>query len=103
MVDSEAGELSDAVQLVKTYVVQETVGPLLGMGRKILYGLMGALAMGVGLFFLSLGLLRLVQAEVPRLATGSLSWIAYLIVVVFSGLVSAIALWRVSKIEKELK
>src|SRR4051795_13565641 len=89
VVDSDTGELSEAVDLVKAYIVQETVGPLLGIGRKILYGLAGALMMGVGLLFLSLGLLRLVQDRAPRLATGSLSWIAYVIVVVFSALVSA--------------
>jgi hypothetical protein len=98
--DTEVGE---AIQLVKTYVVQETVGPLVGMGRKIAFGAAGALMTGVGLFFIALGILRLLQDKAPKISTGGLSWVAYLIVVVFSGLVSALALWRVSKIEKELK
>jgi hypothetical protein len=100
---SENGEVNEAIQLVKTYVVQETVGPLLGIGRKIAFGTAGALAMGIGLLFLSLGLLRLLQDKVPDISTGSWSWVSYVIVIVFSGLVSGFALWRVSKIEKELK
>jgi hypothetical protein len=97
-----AEQIGEAINLVKDYVVQETVGPLIGMGRKILFGVMGAVAMGAGLFFISLGLLRLIQDKLPRIATGSLSWISYLIVIVFSVGVSALALWRVKKIEKEL-
>jgi hypothetical protein len=99
---SDAGEIGEAIDLVKAYVKQETIGPLAGLGRKIGIGLAGALALGIGVFFLSLGLLRLIQTHQPRIASGALSWISYLIVIAFAGVVSALALARIKKIEKEL-
>jgi Putative Actinobacterial Holin-X, holin superfamily III len=101
-VANDQGEIGEVIDLVKTYVRQETIGPLKGLGRKVGIGVAGALLIGLGVFFLSLGLLRLIQDKVPRLATGSLSWLSYLIVVVFCGLVSFIAVVRIKKIEKEL-
>ena len=98
----EQGEIAETVDLVKAYVVQETLGPLRGFARKIGLGIGGAVTVGVGLFFLSLGLLRLLQTHLTSLSSGSWSWVVYLIVVLFAGLVSGLALWRVAKIEKEL-
>ncbi len=99
---ADPGEIGEVIDLVKTYVRQETLGPLKGIGRKIGFGVAGAFAVGLGLFLLSLGLLRLVQDKIPRLARGGLSWISYLIVVIFCVAVSGIAVWRITKIEKEL-
>ena len=98
----DQGEIGEVIDLVKTYVRQETIGPLKGLGRKVGVGLAGALLIGLGLFFLALGLLRLVQDKIPRLATGSLSWLSYLVVVVFCAIVTVFALSRIKKIEKEL-
>lgn len=98
----DQGELGEVIDLVKTYVRQETIGPLKGLGRKVGIGIAGALLIGLGLFFLALGLLRLVQDKVPRLATGSLSWLAYIVVIVFCVVVTLVALSRIKKLEKEL-
>ena len=99
---ADSGQVGDVIDLVKTYVKQETVGPLKGIGRKIGIGIAGALLLGLGLFFLALGLLRLIQTKIPRLAEGTMSLLSYLIVIVFCGLVTVLALSRVKKIEKEL-
>ena len=99
---ADAGEIGEAIELVKAYVKQETVGPLAGLGRKVGLGLAGAFALGVGVFFLSLGLLRLIQTHQPRLASGALSWISYLIVILFAAGASVLALMRIKKLEKEL-
>ncbi len=98
----EPGEVGEIIDLVKTYVRQETVGPLKGLGRKVGIGVAGSILIGLGLFFLALGLLRLIQDKIPRLARGGLSWVSYLIVVAFCGLVTVVALSRIKKIEKEL-
>ncbi len=99
---TESGQVGDVIDLVKTYVRQETVGPLKGIGRKIALGVAGALALGLGLFFLALGLLRLIQTKIPRLAEGTMSLLSYAIVIVFCLVVTLLAVWRISKIEKEL-
>lgn len=96
------GEIGDVIDLVKTYVRQETVGPLKGLGRKVGVGVAGSLLIGMGLFFLALGLLRLIQHKIPRLASGSLSWASYAIVVAFCLIVTYIAITRIKKTEKEL-
>ena len=90
------------VDLVKTYVKQETVGPLQGIGRKIGLGLAGAAMMGMGLMLVSLGLLRLVQDQFPRLTRGALSWVPYLAVLVVCMICTIFALTRISKLEKEM-
>ena len=99
---SDSGDIGDVIGLVKTYVRQETVGPLKGIGRKIGLGVAGAFLLGLGLFFLALGLLRLIQTKIPRLAEGTMSLLSYLIVIVFCLAVTGLAVWRISKVEKEL-
>ena len=82
---------------VTAYAKQETVGPLRGAGRWLGFGVAGAFALGLGLMLLLLGLLRLLQTEWTRSATGSLSWLAYLITLVVAGAVLALAISRISK------
>ncbi len=99
---NDAGQIGEVIDLVKAYVKQETVGPLKGIGRKIGFGVAGSLCLAASLFFVSLGLLRLLQTKIPRIAHGAWSWVPYLAVFTFCVLVTAFALSRISKIEKEL-
>jgi hypothetical protein len=55
------------------------------------------LTLGLGAFFLLLGVLRLVQTEWDRAASGRLSWLAYLIVFVLTLLALALTLSRIRK------
>ena len=99
---TEQGDVGEMVDLVKTYVRQETVGPLKGLGRKVGLGAAGAVLVGMGVFFLALGLLRVIQDKLPRLASGALSWLSYLIVIAFCVIVTLLAMSRIKKIDKEL-
>jgi hypothetical protein len=98
----DAGQIGEVIDLVKAYAKQETIGPLKGIGRKIGLGVAGAVCLGAGLFFISLGLLRLVQTKIPRIAHGAWSWVPYLMVFAFCVGVTGFALSRITKIEKEL-
>lgn len=91
----EAGE--DVVQLVVEYVKQETLGPLRGLGRFMLFGIIGSLALCVGLILLLVGLLRLLQAQTGSTFAGHLSWVPYALVAVVAILVVGLAIWRISK------
>jgi fatty acid desaturase len=93
----DAVSLGEVVEYVKTYAKQETIGPLRGAGRWLAYGAAGALTLGLGAFFLLLGILRLVQTEWDRAATGRLSWLAYLIVFVITLAALALTLSRIRK------
>ncbi len=53
--------------------------------------------MGLGLTIVLLGVLRLVQTELDRLATGSFSWAAYALTLVVTLALLAVTLLRVKK------
>jgi hypothetical protein len=85
-------------EYVKTYARQETLGPLRGAGRWLAVGTAAAAVLGLGLMLMMLGLLRLLQTEWERSATGRLSWLSYLIVFV---VVVALLLLTVTRISKK--
>lgn len=83
--------IGEVVELVKTYARQETLGPLRGAGTWLARGAAGAVMLGLGAVLVLLGLLRLVQVELDRLARGSWSWAAYGVVLVVAGILIAIS------------
>jgi hypothetical protein len=94
---AEDASVGEVIDFVKAYALQETVGPLKGAGRWLGFGVGGALALGFGLLLILVGLLRLLQTEWDRSATGSLSWLAYLITLVVAGVLLAITVLRIKK------
>jgi hypothetical protein len=102
---SEQASVGEVIEYVKTYAKQETVGPLKGAGRWIAYGAAGAVALGIGLSLLLLGLLRLLQSEWDRSATGRLSWLSYVIVLITCLALLALTITRINKtfLDKEQK
>ena len=74
--------VSELWELVKAYVKQETVGPLRGIGRTIAFGVVGSLAVALGLVLLALALLRVLQTETGSTFTGNWSWAPYLLTLV---------------------
>jgi len=51
----------EVFELVKSYALQETAQPLQGLGRYLKFGVPGAVALAIGLFFGLLALLRGLQ------------------------------------------
>jgi len=88
--------VGDVVDLVKEYARQETLGPLKGAGRWLALGAVGSVLLGLGLVFVLLGVLRLLQTEVSAL-DGAWSWVPYLIVATVGILAAVIALSRVRR------
>lgn len=89
--------VGDIVDFVKAYAKQETLGPLKGVGAWLAYGAAAALLLGIGLVLMLVGLLRLLQAEWTRSASGSLSWLAYLITLLVAIVIVVLAISRVKK------
>ena len=96
-VKKEHVSLDDIIEILKAYVRQELLGPLKGVGQWIAYGAAGAFALGLGLLYVLLGTLRLVQTEWQRSSTGSLSWVAYLVTFVITLVLLALTVSRVKK------
>jgi hypothetical protein len=80
------------VRLVVDYIKQETLDPLKGLGRYVLFGVVGAVALAIGLVILAVALLRLLQGETDGTFDGNWSWAPYLIctVVVLAAAAAAI-------------
>ncbi|MHB8218754.1 MAG: hypothetical protein ACYDHU_00300 [Acidimicrobiales bacterium] len=87
----------DASKLVIAYLKQETLGPLKGLGRFVMFGIAGSMALCVGLVLLAVGFLRLLQGETGSTFAGHLSWVPYAIVAVAGLAVIGLAAWRVGK------
>jgi hypothetical protein len=90
-------EAQETVNLIVAYVKQETLDPVKGLGRYVLFGVAGSVALSIGLVILAVGVLRLLQTETGSTFTGNLSWIPYLIIAVIVVLVAYIAVKAVSR------
>jgi len=76
--ESARRELSETIDLLKRYFLQETLGPLKNLGRSIAYGLLGGMSLGVGLLLLVIALLRALQEETGTFH-GDWTWVPYLL------------------------
>lgn len=76
-----ASEISETIDLLKRYVVQETLTPLKAIGRVLGYGMTGAFLLGVGLVILNLAALRALQTETGHTFAGHWSWVPYLLAI----------------------
>lgn len=89
--------MSDVVESVKSYAVQETVGPIKGAFRWVGVGLLAALCLGVATLYGALAVLRLSQDVGGSALDGAWSFVHYLITVVVLTLVVALAMSRVRR------
>lgn len=88
---------TDALQLVIDYIKQETLSPLKGLGRYLLFGILGSFTLCAGLVLLLIALLRALQTEVRTTFGGDLNWLPYLVVCVAALLMVSFAAWRITK------
>ena len=72
-------QVQELKDLVVTYAKQETVDPIKNIGRYIGWAVGGAIAFGVGLTFIAIGALRLLQTSMPEMfdGRGKSSWFPY--------------------------
>ena len=82
--------LSELKTLLIGYGRQEIVAPLTQLGKTLKLGILGALSIGVGLVFLSIAGLRLLQTEASGVFDGNMSALPYLVVLV--GLLAVLAI-----------
>ena len=73
--------VAEAFDLLKAYLRQELLGPLQGARRWLVMGLVGSVALIVGVILLLVALLRALQTETGAAFSGNWSWIPYLVAV----------------------
>ncbi len=86
MAEETGNPLSETIDMVKAYAIQETVTPLKSLGGYLKFGVPGGLFAGLGMMFLTLGVLRFMQRR-GSWVTGSLTWIPYLVTILFGAVV----------------
>ena len=82
--------LDDLVALIRAYGRQETLGPLRGLGRYLLFGVIGSLLLGFGAVLVAVGGVRGLQAW--GILEGWWAWVPYLAAAAFLGTVAAVAI-----------
>ncbi len=83
---SSAKEIAEELKdLLVGYGRQEILTPLTKLGKTLKLGILGALSIGVGLVFLAIAGLRLLQTEASGVFDGNMSALPY--VVVLAGVV----------------
>jgi len=90
-------EGQETISLIVDYIKQETLDPVKGLGRYVVFGVAGAVALSIGLVILTVGLLRLLQGETGTTFTGNLSWVPYVICTVVVVLVAYLAVRAISR------
>ena len=76
--DSLSTDARELVDLVVGYTKQETLDPIKKLGKTIALGIVGAVAVGLGVVFLSLGALRAMQSETDTF-DDNLTFVPYVI------------------------
>ncbi len=92
---------SELWQLVVAYLKQETLEPLKGLGKFVGLGIAGAAVLSIGLVYLAIGLLRVLQVETGTHLTGNWSWLPYVGTLVGVGVIAAIAVSRIGAASKK--
>jgi hypothetical protein len=98
-----ASEVSEIVDLLKRYLLQETVAPLKTMVRTVGFGAAAAVMFGIGGVFALLGVLRVLETETGTVFAGDWSWAPYgLTIVAGLGVIglAAAALLRTPRAER---
>jgi MFS family permease len=93
---SEESSASGVFEMLVGYVKQQTLKPIKGAGRWIVFGFLAALSLSIGVVLGAIGILRLAQALLFKDST-SWSWASYLIAL---AICVAVLLLTVSKIRK---
>jgi hypothetical protein len=88
---------TDVVKLILAYARQETIDPLKTLGRYVLWGIIGAVLLGIGSVLLALAVVRVLQTELASHLSGSLTWVPYVGGLLFAVLVAGVAVTRISK------
>jgi len=81
--------LTELKSLLVGYGRQEIVTPLTKLGKTLKLGILGALSIGIGLVFLAIAGLRLLQTEASGVFDGNMSPLPYVVVLV--GLLGVLA------------
>ena len=98
MSERDTPSVSEVIDAIIAYAKDQTIGPLRGAGRWILWGAIGAVLLGSGALLLLLGALRAIQTEWTGVgANWAWSWVPYLIVLLLTIALLVLTLTRINR------
>ena len=74
--------IQETAELIKSYVIQETLEPLKATAKMFAWGLLGAILLGIGGIFLLIGVLRVLQDETNGAFRGAWQFAPYVLTAV---------------------
>ena len=89
--------ITDLVDLLKNYALQETVDPVKNLGRFVGFGVGASLCWGIAGTLITLGVLRVLQVETRDLLDGNFSFVPYLGAIVVSLLGAYVSIKLIKK------
>ncbi|MFP5327526.1 MAG: hypothetical protein ACLGHT_08595 [Acidimicrobiia bacterium] len=89
--------VSELWELTVTYLKQETVEPIKGLGRYIALGVAGSIFVSIGLVLLVLAGLRALQTETGETFEGNWTWAPYFITLVGCAFIIGLSVRAISK------
>jgi hypothetical protein len=89
--------VNEFVSLTVGYAKEQTVDPIRGLGRYLLFGVIGAFMIAIGGGLTALAAIRLVQAETGNHLRGSLTWVPYTSGLIVATVGAGLAAFRIRK------
>jgi Mn2+/Fe2+ NRAMP family transporter len=87
--------LTELWEMLVSYAKQETVEPLKGLGRFVVFGVGAAIIGSTGIILLTLSMLRLLQTHTDEHLQGNWNWVPYAVSLVVFGLLIAVFVSRI--------
>jgi len=85
----------ELVDMTVAYAKQETLQPLKQLGGYVVKGVAGAALASLGVIFLLVGTLRVLQVEGGTYLDGGLSWVPYLVALLVAAVIAFVAVTRI--------
>ncbi|MDP9074689.1 MAG: hypothetical protein M3N98_11035 [Actinomycetota bacterium] len=90
--------LKELRDLVIRYAKQQTLDPLRQLGRFVALGLAGGIFISIGVVLLAVGTLRAFQTETGDRLQDNLSWLPYVVALLFCVIVALLMIRKISKV-----
>ncbi|CAB4323311.1 MAG: hypothetical protein F2520_05310 [Actinobacteria bacterium] len=87
----------DLWRLLVSYTKQETIDPLRTLGRYLGFGFAGMSMITLGVFMLTLSIMRAMQSMTGDVFSGFWSWVPYVVALVILSAVIALVVSRISR------
>jgi hypothetical protein len=93
----------DMISMIVGYIKQETLSPLRGIGRFLGFGIAAAICFAFASVFFVLAMLRALQTETGDTFTGDWDWVPYLLTLLLSLLIAAIAMSSIGSAKRRIE